>query len=67
MHVCFSLDFDAHEVQTAINGEVLEKVKDLKTSRIYQNQLGGENILHESDNSTFFLHLGDIILMIVVL
>ena len=58
IHVCFSLDFNANEVQTAINGEVLEKVKDLKTSRIYQNQLGGENILQESENSTFFFTFG---------
>ena len=47
------MDFAANELQTAFNGEVLKKVENITTARMYANQLGGKSILQETENSTF--------------
>ena len=57
-HVCYSFDFLANEFQLAMNGEVSEKFKDVSTSDLYQNQVGGPLILQETENSNFFFAFG---------
>ena len=58
MHYCFSLDFKANEMQIAVNGDVLEKVVIQYTEEVYKDQLGGSEILKETDDSNFFFAFG---------
>ena len=53
IHLCFSFDFVANEMQAAINGEVFEKIKDPQTNPVYQQQIGKPEILQETEKSNF--------------
>ena len=41
-----------------MNGEVFEKVKNPKTSANFKNQIGGLEVLQETNNSKFILTFG---------
>ena len=52
-HLCISFDFLANEAKFSMNGKLIEKFKDPKTSPLYENQFGGKNILKETKESKF--------------
>ena len=58
IHYCFSFEFQANEMQIAVNGEVFEKSEIHSTEKVYKDQLGGPEMLKESDASNFFFAFG---------
>ena len=57
-HFCISLDFPANEAKFALNGKLIETIKNPKTTKMYGDQFGGKCILDENEDSKYIFTLG---------